>query len=96
MDTKEKVGWTPGPWSFFDGGLDGFGIQDGSASGPRLAHVRYERMSGGKCEGYEVAKANALLISKAPEMAELLRDVSGHVAGELGERIEKLLAEIGA
>lgn len=50
---------TPGPWEYFDGGLNGFAILPANNKGPRLAHVYYGKMADGKCEGYESAEANA-------------------------------------
>lgn len=94
MDTKEKGGWTPGPWEAVEW----------------VCHAPTTVKSGevvvAKCSGNGLyakeSLANARLISKAPEMAELLRRwvqncrSNAGVIAEMEAATEKLLAEIGA
>lgn len=39
------------------------------------------------------AKANALLISKAPEMLEMLIDIKGYLGSDVKEKVEQLIKE---
>lgn len=108
MDTKEKVG-TKGPWeldSAKDGGCRYYiinGEMPKELSGKGFGYTVADTMNRHYCISPEEDAANALLISKAPEMAELLREWldwmhsdGDQLPRETECRLEKLLAEIGA
>lgn len=85
MATETKVKWTPGPWK-----------AHGGSYCPIVATVNGKSAQIGRAETCgqipdEEVEANARLISKAPEMYEMLLKVSeGHA--EIGE-IRALLKE---
>lgn len=108
MSTETKQAWTPAPWRL------GTVFTTGASSRARIAIVVGPKrgrciasvMSGGidGCDK-ELAsvKANACLIFKSPEMAELLRECKSYFVNrpgnhetQLNEMIGRLLADLEA
>lgn len=101
-ESATKVKWThtPGPWKMFhdtDFQVDIYGHESKRAT----THVASIWLGSNESHIHE-NKANARLIAKAPEMAELLREVLPTLLyertyaerKELSDRVEALLAEI--
>lgn len=89
METK----WTKGPWKYGEKSLN----RDGFVTSPILAQ---DRKIGsvfhiGYGDGSEES-ANAKLIAKAPEMAELLMESKESIGSDWRERRDKVLREAGA
>jgi len=80
-------GYTPGPWAWdSDVNGDRWIVGDKAAWVPRIAKIpRYSEMPN---------EANARLIAAAPEMVEVLRELTERVSADGIDRARALLARI--